>query len=377
MEPAMVAPDSPPDTLEATLQLALIPGIGPRTCRTLIEHLGSASAVLQAAPSQLRSVPGMGPKLTRTLCEGRRQDHVARVLGLCREHQISLLLEQDDQYPRLLREIHDPPPVLFMRGRSAASDALSVAIVGSRRATPYGVRQAERLGRGLARAGVTVVSGLARGIDAAAHRGALSVGGRTVAVLAGGLLDIYPPEHRELAEQITAQAAVLSEARPDSQPRSGMFPQRNRLIAGMSLGVIVVEAALRSGALITAGHATDQGREVFAVPGRVDCRNARGCHRLLREGAKLVECVEDVLEELGPLVESAPREDGTIVRSGLELQLNAQELAVLNAVSTEPTSIDQVVAGSNLPVHRVLATLSVLEMRRLVKRISGSFVARA
>jgi DNA processing protein len=213
-------------------------------------------------------------------------------------------------------------------------------------------------------------------VDAAAHRGAIAAGGRTVAVLASGILNIYPPEHAKLAGQIIQHGLLCSEAPPDRQPRSGMFPQRNRLITGISLGVVIVEAAQRSGALISARHAMEQGREVFAVPGRVDCRMARGCHQLLRDGAKLVETVDDILEELGPLVEAAPRQDGTVVRCPAELQLNTQEQAVLNAVRTEPTSIDDVIVSSDLPVHRVLATLSVLETRRLIRRISGSLVAR-
>jgi DNA processing protein len=191
-------------------------------------------------------------------------------------------------YPQPLDEIPDPPPLLFVHGALQAADALAVAIVGSRHATHYGLTQAERLAGSLARAGFTIVSGLARGIDAAAHRGALAAGGRTLAVLGSGVLNIYPPEHQELAVQIRSQGAVLSEAPPHSNPLSGAFPQRNRIISGLALGVIVVEASARSGALITARHAMEQGRDVFAVPGRVDSRNSHGCHRLIRDGAKLV-----------------------------------------------------------------------------------------
>ncbi len=196
-------------------------------------------------------------------------------------------------------------------------------------------------------------------------------------VLASGVLNIYPPEHARLAEEVLARGALLSEAPPHAEPLSGAFPQRNRLISGLSLGVIVVEAGDRSGALITARHAMEQGREVFAVPGRVDSRTSRGCHRLIRDGAKLVESADDVLEELGPLVETAPRgDDGREIRHPAELTLNPLEQQVLSAVGTEPTSIDQVVASSGLPVPQVLSTISVLEMRRLVRRLSGTMVAR-
>lgn len=374
-----VPPPSPPatsDSLEATLRLALVPGVGPVTRRALLERFGSSAAVLDAAPSDLRSVPGVGPKLVAKIVAACETSDAAAELELCRAQGITILTDADSDYPRLLREIYDPPAVLFVHGDLRPDDALAVAIVGTRHATQYGRLQAERLAGGLARAGLTIVSGLARGIDAAAHRGALDAGGRTLAVLGGGVLNIYPPEHRELAEQIRPAGALVSENPPRYHPQSGMFPQRNRVITGLSLGVIVVEAAERSGALISARHAMEQGREVFAVPGRVDSRTSRGCHRLLRDGAKLVECVDDVLEELGPLVEAAPRSDGHVVHHPAELQLNEQERQVLEAIPGEPTSIDAVALASQLPMQRVLATISVLEMRHLIRRISGNLIAR-
>jgi DNA processing protein len=276
----------------------------------------------------------------------------------------------------VLREIHDPPGVFYMRGEMVPGDALAVAIVGTRHATPYGLHQAERLAGSLSRAGLTIISGLARGIDAAAHRGALAAGGRTIAVLGGGVLNIYPPEHDELANEVARGGAVISETPPRFQPLAGSFPQRNRLISGLSLGVLVIEAADRSGALITARHAMEQGREVFAMPGRVDSRVSRGCHRLLRDGAKLVESADDVLEELGPLVAPASLEDGTIVHHPAELQLNEQETQVLQAISSQSSSVDALCQSTGLPVQRVLATISVLEMRRLVRRVSGQTVVR-
>ena len=242
--------------------------------------------------------------------------------------------------------------------------------------TQYGLRQAERLAGSLARAGLTIVSGLARGIDAAAHRGALAAGGRTIGVLASGVLNIYPPEHDKLAAEVAACGALLSEQPARSAPLAGTFPQRNRLISGLSLGVIVVEAAERSGALITARHAMEQGREVFAVPGNADSRASRGCHRLIRDGAKLIETADDVLEELGPLVEAAPGGDGQVVHHPAELLLNETERQVLAAIASEATQVDQVVTASGLPAASVLATLSVLEIRHLVRRLSGSTVVR-
>ncbi len=361
----------------AGLRLALIAGIGPRIRRALLDRFGSAQGIFAAAPSDIRAVKGVGATLLARILAAEREIDVDGELHRCRKHGIDVLLETDDAYPRALREIHDPPGVLFVRGELKPTDALAIGIVGTRHGTQYGLRQAERLGASLARAGLTVVSGLARGIDAAAHRGALAAGGRTLAVLAGGVLNVYPPEHASLAAEVARQGAVLSEAPPLFQPLAGGFPQRNRLISGLSLGVIVVEAAERSGALITARHAMEQGREVFAVPGSVESRTSRGCHRLLRDGATLVETADDVFEQLGPLVEAAPRDDGPPIRHPAELQLNELEQQVLAAIGPDPTPIDRVVLDSGLPVPQVLSILSVLEMRRLVRRLGGAMVARA
>lgn len=363
------------EDLRQTLRLALVPGVGPRIRRALLERFGSSEAVLGASASQLRSVPGVGPKLTERILAAEEID-VDALLALCREHEVQIVCESDEAYPSLLRPIPDPPAVLFVKGSLKPQDRLALAIVGTRHATPYGLRQAERLAAGLSRAGLTIVSGLARGIDAAAHRGALAAGGRTLAVLGSGVLRVYPPEHERLAHEIMVHGALLSEAPPAAAPHSGVFPQRNRIISGLALGVMVVEAPDRSGALITARLAMEQGREVFAVPGRIDDRTSHGCHRLIRDGAKLVHTVDDVLEELGPLFEPAAREGGGEVRHPAELLLNELEQNVLDAISTEATAIDQVVATTGLPVPNVLSTISVLEMRRLVRRLSGTMVVR-
>jgi len=368
--------DAASDELHDTLLLALIPGVGPRTRRQLLERFGSPRAVLDAAPSDLRSVHGVGPKLVERIARAQDEIDAAAEIALCRKHGVAILAESHPGYPRMLHEIHDPPGVLFVKGGIERQDVLAIAIVGTRHATRYGLKQAERLAASLARAGLTVVSGLARGVDAAAHRGALSAGGRTLAVLGSGVLNVYPPEHAQLAAEVVEHGALLSESPPRAAPMAGVFPQRNRIISGLALGAIIVEAGDRSGALITARLAMEQGREVFAVPGPVDSRASRGCHRLIRDGAKLVETADDVLEELGPLVEAAPRDDGQIVRHPAELMLNELEQQVLSALDSEPRSIDEVVAETGLPVHRVLATLSVLEIRRLVRRLSGTTVAR-
>ena len=364
------------DTLVDQMRLCLVPGVGPRLRQLLLERFGSARQVMEAAPSELVEVPGIGAKISRALVAARTDSAAAELIEECRQNQVSLVVPADDGYPRLLKEIVDPPGVLFLHGSILPRDALSIAIVGSRHATHYGLTQAERLASGLARAGLTIVSGLARGIDAAAHRGALAAGGRTIAVLGSGVLNIYPPEHKDLAREVSSHGALLSESAPHSEPFSGAFPQRNRIISGLSLGVIVVEASRRSGALITARHANEQGRQVFAVPGRIDNRMSQGCHALIRDGAKLVESIDDVLEELGPLVEATPTATGQPIHHPAELSLNEVEQQVLAGISAEPASIDQVIAASGLPPPQVLATLSVLEMRRLVRRLSGGRVMR-
>ena len=364
------------DDLVDTLRLSMISGVGPRIRKSLLERFGSARAVLAAAPGELQSVQGVGPKLVRKIVGADHEIDVMGEIELCRQRDIDILVEADPDYPRPLREIHDPPGVLFVRGKLKPDDALAIGIVGTRHGTQYGLRMAERLAGSLARAGLTVISGLARGIDAAAHRGALAVGGRTIAVMASGVLNIYPPEHGKLAAEVAARGALVSESPAGGEPLAGMFPQRNRLISGMSLGVIVVEAPERSGALITARHAMEQGREVFAVPGNVDSRASRGCHQLIRDGAKLVESADDVLEELGPLVEAAPRDDGQTIHHPAELLLNEQEQQVLSAVGGEATPVDQIISETGLPVPQVLSTLSVLEMRRLIRRLSGTMVVR-
>jgi DNA processing protein len=358
------------------LRLALTSGVGPRTCRALLDRFGTPQGVFAASLDELKGVNGVGPKLAQAIVAARSEVDVEAELALCRANDLGVMCQSDPAYPRMLRSIPDPPLVLFIKGKLIPEDVLAVAMVGSRHATRYGIAQAERLAGGLARAGLTIVSGLARGIDAAAHHGALAAGGRTLAVLGSGLLEVYPPEHRELALKAAAHGALLSELPPRKPPVGAAFPQRNRIITGLSLGVIVVEASERSGALISARHAMEQGREVFAVPGRVDSRMSRGCHRLIRDGAKLVESVEDVLEELGPLPSPEAHEGESAPRHPGELALNDVERQVLSAIDPDPTAIDAVVARSGLPVHSVLSTISVLEMRRIVRRVSGQFVIR-
>lgn len=358
------------------LRLVLTTGVGPLTLDRLLERFGSASAIFAASPNELSEVEGVGVALARRLRSREFLDEALRTIEVCEANGIRIVMPDEACFPRLLRELPDPPSVLYVRGELLEIDNLAIAIVGTRGASQYGRAQAERFARGLARAGLTIVSGLARGIDAAAHRGALDAGGRTIAVLSSGVRDVYPPQHEQLAAEIILHGALISEMPPDAKPKKGMFPQRNRLISGLCLGTIVIEAAQRSGALITASHAGQQGREVFALPGMVTSPAARGCHKLIRDGAHLIQDLEDVLDELGPLVEGITVSPEESVRHPAELQLNEQENIVLQSINVEPTDIDSVVAASGLPVPRVLSTLSALEIRRLVRRISGQLVQR-
>lgn len=367
--------DVDPESL-ALLQLNLIPGLGPRMQSLLLARFGNASAVFRANGAELLEVDGIGPKISSAIVKHRAMTQAREEYAECRERGVELRFHNQPNYPRILGQIHDPSPVLYVRGTLLERDELAVGIVGSRQCTMYGRMQAHRFAARLATAGITIVSGLARGIDAAAHRGAIEVGGRTVAVCAPGLKQIYPPEHQGLAEEIAKAGCLITESPLNRAPQRGLFPQRNRVIAGLSLGVIIIEAGRGSGALHTARHANEQGREVFALPGRVDSAASEGCHDLIRDGVALLRSPEDVLEALGPLMGPVSVSPKQVVAVPRELKLSDLESAVLNLIDFAPTSIDQVLSGAEMESSRVLSTLTVLEMRKLVKRLPGSYVER-
>ena len=365
------------DETLALLTLSLVPGIGPKTLRSLLDRFDEPDRILAATADDLRSAAGVGAKLAREVSLAKQTIQADAYVELCEKNGIDIISCFSSGFPKPLVELPSPPTILYAQGQYLEEDTLGIAIVGARHATVYGKRVAQKLARGLAMAGYTIVSGLARGIDAAAHQGAIEAGGRTIAVLASGLLNIYPAEHKELAVQVRDNGMLVSESAPNHPPKSGSFPQRNRIISGLSLGTIVVEAAQRSGALITARLAGEQGREVFAVPGPIDSRMSKGCHQLIRDGAKLVDSVDDVLEELGPLAKPITADTGEKIYHPGELKLNEQERAVLDATSSVPVGIDSIVSTTDLPVARVLSTISVLEVRKLIRRVSGTQVVRA
>jgi DNA processing protein len=363
---------------EAVLALALTPGVGSVAYRRLTEVLGSAEAVLNASQSMLLSVPGIGPATAEAIRNQNRdrQKIVRLCVKACEFTSIDFLVLGDSDYPPVLLETTDPPPLLFVKGNRLALSAFSVAIVGSRHATRYGLKVADRLSRDLCAGGITVVSGLARGIDGAAHRAAIEAQGQTVAVLGGGLDRVHPSEHLSLAAQITQQGCLVGEHPPGFPPKGGVFPQRNRVIAGLCPAVIVVEAGLRSGALITARHALEQNRDVFAVPGPVDSAVSRGCHQLLKDGAHLIESADDLFELLGPLGYALPDANGHPIAHTVELTLNAQERLILEAINEPTLAIDSLIRATGIVPSRVIATIAALETRGLVRRHSGATVSR-
>lgn len=355
------------------LTLHLVPGIGPRLCAALLERFGSAAAAVRATTEALLEVPHLGPKVAAQLRESLARRDADAECVLIEQHGVEVRFFGTPEFPAPLAEIALPPRVLYVKGALGAQNERAVAIVGSRSCTSYGRRVADRLAQDLARAGWTIVSGLARGIDGVAHRGALQAKGRTIAVLAGGLATIYPPEHAELAEEVAHSGALVSEAAMRMEPLAGMFPARNRIIAGLCRAVIVVEANDRSGALITARHAAEQGREVFAVPGPVDSAASAGALKLLRDGAKLIRHADDVLEDMQAL-------PGLLVADPVETQvpvgLDEMPLRLWEYLA-ERRSVDELADHIGLPIGAVVGHLMTLELRRLIRRLPGNWYERA
>lgn len=365
----MSVPDE--EVLRDWLALYFAPGVGAVGFRRLLEQAGSPTRLCQ----QPALCKGLDSRL-RTYLNKPDWAAVDRSLAWARGKQCHILTLADPRYPALLAEIGDPPPLLFVRGSIEALANPQLAMVGSRNPSPLGRESAEAFARHLARAGLGICSGLALGIDAASHEGCLAGGGQTVAVSGTGLDRVYPARHRDLAHAIVEHGgALVSEFAPDTPPLPGNFPKRNRIISGLSLGTLVVEAALRSGSLITARSALEQGREVFAIPGSIHNPLARGCHRLIREGAKLVETAGDILEELAPQLRG-------LLAAAHEVQASAPTEAVLDAeyrqllayVGYEPTSVDTLVARSGLTAEAVSSMLLLLELEDYVASTDGGYL---
>jgi DNA processing protein len=364
---------TPSSELRDLLTLHLVPGIGPRLTAGLLERFGSAAAVLAASAAQLQEVPYVGPKVAAAVAAARQQIAVDREIARAQQFGVRLVALGTTEYPAALANISDPPHLLYVRGTLTTADANAVAVVGSRHCTDYGRRVAARLAAGLVRAGFTVVSGLARGIDGVAHKAALEAGGRTLAVLAGGLARVYPPEHKGLAEEVAAAGALLSESAMDQDSLAGLFPVRNRIISGLSRAVVLVEAAQRSGALITATHAADQGRTVLAVPGPVDADASGGTNELIRKGAVLCRGVEDVLEEIHGVSAMAQAEAAAPPAPPVPPPaLDETQMRVWEALAGGPRHLDEVVQKLGLTVSQVAGVMMMLEMKKVVRRLPGN-----
>jgi DNA processing protein len=366
------------DSREAHVALNLIEGVGPVRVRQLLEHFSDAPAILAATRSQLLQVRGIGEDTAAAIAAWEKAVDLAGELKRIADFGCRIVIQADEEYPASLREIYDPPVALYLKGSMTPKDKNAVAMVGSRQTTHYGIETARKLAYQLAYVGVTVVSGGARGIDTAAHQGALAAKGRTVCVLGTGLNVVFPPENKDLFDRIAENGAVLTQFPFNRNGDKQSFAIRNRIVAGMTLGTVVVEADLHSGALITANFATEYGRQVFAVPGRIDSPRSKGCHDLIKKGAKLCEGAEDILSEfeyLFPSSNKPPSPGETGVLPALELSENEQK--VLDALRTDDeTSIDEVIRKSGLPSSAVSVALLSLEMKRVVKQLPGKLFVR-
>ena len=360
------------DSRQAHIVLNMMQGVGPVTVRTLSAALGSVEAILDAGEGALKRVPGVGAEMVSRLVEQRGGLDPAAEVAAASACGARIVTPVEPEYPKRLLQIHDPPLALYVRGALQCRDEQGVAMVGSRRTSHYGMETAERLAFQLAERGVTVVSGLARGIDTAAHRGAVRAKGRTVAVLGGGLDCLFPPENAALAETIAAgQGAVITEYPMGRQPDKTTFPVRNRIVSGMSHGVVVVECDVASGAMITARQAMEQGRTVFAVPGRIDTFGSRGPHRLIRDGACLVRDVEDIISELECLIPKPAAGGGVVKRPSL----TESEAALVDLMAADgEADLDGLVRRSGRKASEVSALLLGLEMKRVVRMLPGQRV---
>ena len=360
---------------EACIALNMLPTVGPVRLRKLLEVFKEPQQILAAKRTELRKVEGIGSEVADQISNWKATIDLAAELQRVREFGATVIIQESSSYPKPLREIHAPPIVLYLWGELEERDHHAIGIIGARRTTHYGMESAKKLAYQLAYAGLTVVSGLARGIDTAAHQGALAAKGRTIAVIGSGLAKLYPPENAALAEKIRAgNGAIVSEFSMEIEPDRQTFPMRNRIISGWSHGILVVEAGLNSGALITAAQALEQGRSVYAVPGHINAPSAMGSNRLIQQGAKLVMDASDILDDMQillpetkPLPEAASRQLPP---------LSEEERRIYDAIDASETPIDQIAAKCDLPSAVVSSTLLRLELKRLVKQLPGKYFVK-
>jgi DNA processing protein len=342
----------------------LVKGIGAVRFRNLLDTFGDAETAWNASAEALR-VAGLSSKVVENLCQMRAQVNLEQVWERIQAHNVRVLIWEDEEYPRRLKEIEQPPPVLYLRGDLTLEDEWAVAIVGTRRITAYGRQVAEEVSATLASNGVTLVSGLARGVDAVAHQAALHAGGRTLAVLGSGVDRIYPPENQRLAEQIMAHGAVISDYPLGTPPEGPNFPPRNRIISGLSLAVIVIEANLDSGAMITATFAAEQGRELFAVPGSIFAPQSRGANQLIRDGARLLLDPQEVLEVLD-LKQATAQQAARQILPG-----DPVEAQLYQVLGSEPRHVDDIRSQTGMSIEKVSSTLALMELKGMVRQVGG------
>lgn len=351
--------------------LSSIPGIGSISCLSLIRYFGSAENVYHCSFSELMSSGIIREQTANTVIEHRNIGNTDEYLGMMKENGIKVYTIFENEYPENLRNIYDPPPVLYVKGELKEEDSLSIGIVGSRKASDYGLKMAHRIASRLAELGITIVSGMALGIDSAAHKGALAVKGRTIAVFACGHKYVYPMSNYRLSQEIQKSGAIITEYPYDTEAFAPQFPARNRIISGMSLGVIVVEAGEKSGSLITADFALEQGREVFAVPGNITSPNSKGTNSLIKNGAKLVSKIEDITEELNLNIIYRVKKD---IDNSVRPDISAEERRILELLKIKGGDKDSITAATGLQPSKIAAALTMLEIKGIIQQVGGIYL---
>ena len=356
--------------LKFWLALHFLPDIGPVRARRLLSAFGNPETIFQMSLSELKSVEGFSEERARRITNFTQWDRVQRELDTTLQKKAQLITFHDKTYPNSLKYIPDAPLILYVKGEIMEIDGYAVAVVGSRRATDYGIRMAETISYNIASYGLTVVSGMARGIDAASHRGALKAKGRTIAVLGSGIDVPYPSENKGLMNGIASSGAVISEFPLGTNPLKENFPQRNRIISALSLGVLVVEAAVDSGSLITVGYALEQGKEVFALPGNITSRNSKGTNNLIKSGAKLVESAEEIIDELRPQIKGILKEQTLISKKALPAMTHDEKI-LYSFLDSEPKHIDSIIRHTDMSSSKALSILLNLELKGVVRQLQG------